>query len=173
MKILKWLDDYFEEFLGVGILVIITIIMFAQIIMRYCFNSGFTWAEELCRYLFACSIFIGAGYCVKKNIMFRMDFINEKLSEKARCILEIIIDISLIVFFAFWTYNGFIVIERGINNKLFSAALKLPFYVIYIIMTFGMLGGTLRSIQKLFIDLMDYKKNNSVEKDSCSEEVLS
>ena len=52
MKILRWIDDYLEEYISLILLAIISCVMMIQIIMRYVFNSSLTWAEELCRYSF-------------------------------------------------------------------------------------------------------------------------
>ena len=56
MKVLRWLDHHVEElFLSVFLLTLI-ILTSANVVLRYVFNSGLTWSDEICKY---CLIFSG------------------------------------------------------------------------------------------------------------------
>ena len=57
MKFLKKLDESFEEWLMVGLLVAIGIVMILQVVMRYIFKSPLAWAEEICKYMFVWTVF--------------------------------------------------------------------------------------------------------------------
>ena len=46
MRFLKWLDEHFEEYILSGLLVVISVVMMLQVIMRYVFNASLSWAEE-------------------------------------------------------------------------------------------------------------------------------
>ena len=169
MLFFKRFEENIEEVILVILLVVITTVMFVQVIMRYALGNSLVWAEELCRYCFTSSIFIGAGYCVKKDAMFRMTFIVEKLPKRLHYALELISDVLLIVFFLFWTFNGRICIENGIRNNLLSTAMRIPYYVIYIMMVIGLAGGAIRSLQKLIGDIrggiriVEEEKNEAIE----------
>ncbi len=56
MKVIKWLDEHFEETFLVIFLVLISCITMLQIIART-FFSALSWPEEFCRYcwIWACS----------------------------------------------------------------------------------------------------------------------
>ena len=59
MKIIKWLDEHFEEYLMVLFLVLITCVMMLQVVIRKIpFIPSFTWAEEFCRFMWIMSVFI-------------------------------------------------------------------------------------------------------------------
>ena len=47
MKVLRWLDAHFEEFILCVILCVIAIVMFIQIILRNVFSSSLAWSDEL------------------------------------------------------------------------------------------------------------------------------
>jgi len=67
MKVLRWLDDHLEEYILAVLLVTISCVMMLQIIMRYIFNSSLPWPEELTRYCFVWSGFLGIGYSIKRE----------------------------------------------------------------------------------------------------------
>lgn len=61
MKIL----DYLEEWTISLMLLAMTGLTFLQVVMRYVFNSGFGWAQELTTVFFAIMIFSGISYGVR------------------------------------------------------------------------------------------------------------
>jgi C4-dicarboxylate transporter DctQ subunit len=61
MKIL----DQLEEWIISLMLLAMTALTFAQVVMRYVFNSGFSWALELTTVFFAVMIFTGISYGVR------------------------------------------------------------------------------------------------------------
>ena len=64
--------DYTEEYLCMGVLAFMTVLIFLQVVLRYCFSFSITWCEELCRYLFVWISWIGASYCVKIDAHLRV-----------------------------------------------------------------------------------------------------
>lgn len=61
MKIL----DRLEEWIISLMLLAMTGLAFAQVVMRYVFNTGFSWALEMSGVFFAVMIFIGISYGVR------------------------------------------------------------------------------------------------------------
>lgn len=57
--------DYLEEGVISLMLLAMTALTFAQVVMRYVFNSGFSWALELTTVFFAIMIFTGISYGVR------------------------------------------------------------------------------------------------------------
>ena len=47
------------------LLAAMTLLTFAQVVLRYVFNSGMVWALEATFYLFAWLIMVGISYCVR------------------------------------------------------------------------------------------------------------
>lgn len=65
---LKALDDYLEETILLILLVLMTCIMGIQIVSRYVFQNSLTWSEELVRYMFVWSAFLGIPFCIKHGL---------------------------------------------------------------------------------------------------------
>jgi C4-dicarboxylate transporter DctQ subunit len=57
--------DKFEEWAMVSMLVIMTGITFVQVVLRYVFGDGLTWALEFSMICFAFMIFLGISYGVR------------------------------------------------------------------------------------------------------------
>ncbi|MEZ5450582.1 MAG: TRAP transporter small permease [Thiolinea sp.] len=76
--------DNLEETLIAGILGLMTLITFANVIARYIFNSNILWALEATVYLFAWLVLLGASYGVKKHFHIGVDVVINLLSPSAR-----------------------------------------------------------------------------------------
>jgi TRAP-type C4-dicarboxylate transport system permease small subunit len=60
---MKKMNDLFMKFLNIFIaaaLAMMAILVFSNVVLRYVFNSGITWSEEMSRFLFIWSTFLGA-----------------------------------------------------------------------------------------------------------------
>lgn len=73
------------------------IFVFGNVILRYFFNSGLTWAEEASRYLFIWLIFLGAIVAFKDNAHLGVDTLVRRLSVKGRRILFVVNNILILV----------------------------------------------------------------------------
>jgi len=70
---LKAIDDYLEEIILLILLVLMTCIMGIQIVSRYVFQNSLTWSEELVRYMFVWSAFLGIPFCIKHGLSIKVD----------------------------------------------------------------------------------------------------
>jgi C4-dicarboxylate transporter DctQ subunit len=57
--------DRLEEWIVILMLAAMTGLTFMQVVLRYVFNSGFTWALEMTTIFFAVMIFVGISYGVR------------------------------------------------------------------------------------------------------------
>jgi C4-dicarboxylate transporter DctQ subunit len=57
-----------------------TLILFANVVARYAFDTGFTWALELVQYLFAWVVLVGAAYGVREGAHLGIEILVEKFS---------------------------------------------------------------------------------------------
>ena len=87
MKLMHWLDKYFEvSLISLGIAVLV-VVMTAQITLSVFFSSFLSWSEELCRHVFVCITFLGISLSIKENIAIKLDVVMEFISERAKMIL--------------------------------------------------------------------------------------
>ena len=55
-----------------------TLLAFVNVVMRYCFNTGWSWAGELTNYLFIWSAFFAAAYGFRKGIHISVTILIER-----------------------------------------------------------------------------------------------
>ncbi len=76
--------DHLEEWIVAGMLAAMTGLTFVQVVMRYVFNSGFSWALELTTVFFAFMIFVGISYGVRVGSHIGVDALVKMLGHNAR-----------------------------------------------------------------------------------------
>lgn len=79
-----------EESVIAGLLGLMTIITFANVVARFAFNSNILWALELTVFLFAWLVLLGASYAVKTHAHLGVDAILNMVSPGPRKVLALI-----------------------------------------------------------------------------------
>ncbi|MGB9812122.1 MAG: TRAP transporter small permease [Thermovenabulum sp.] len=147
MKILKWLDEHFEEYVLSMLLALISCVMMLQVIMRYVFNSSLSWAEELSRYAFVWSAFLSIGYTIKKRTILKVDTFVEILPKGIKKIVKILVALTITIFFIYLFVNSLPAVNRIYLSKQISPAMGIPMYIIYSSTSIGFFLAIVRSIQ--------------------------
>ena len=147
MRVIKWLDERFEEFIMVLLLTLISCVMMLQVIMRYCFNSSLSWAEELCRYAFIWSAFLSIGFSIKNKSILRVDTVMELMPGFIKTILKLFTQCIVVVFFIYLFYHSIAVIRAIRLSGQISPAMGIPMYLIYASAMVGFFLTIIRSIQ--------------------------
>ena len=101
--------DRIEETLIAGILGLMTMITFANVVTRYGFNQNILWALELTVFLFGWLVLLGASYAVKKGAHLGVDAAINVMSAETRRITGLIavgvcIAFSLLLLKGSWDY---------------------------------------------------------------------
>jgi len=82
----RWIDTL-NEWVGSGVAwatLLVVVVVFTDVIMRYVFNISYVFIQELEWHLFAFIFLIGAGYTLLKDGHVRVDIFYQQLSPKAR-----------------------------------------------------------------------------------------
>lgn len=100
---MKRASTFLNNILNIAMVVslsIMAILVFGNVVLRYVFNSGITWSEEVARFLFIWMIFLGAIGALKDNGHLAVDMFVKKLSPTLKKIVYVIS--NLIVFYILW-----------------------------------------------------------------------
>ena len=97
--------DRLEEMLISGILGMMALITFANVVARYGFNNNILWALELTVFLFAWLVLLGASYAVRKGSHLGVDIIINILAPEARRVLGLVA-VVICVAFSFLMLKG-------------------------------------------------------------------
>ena len=146
---LKALDDYLEETILLILLVLMTCIMGIQIVSRYVFQNSLTWSEELVRYMFVWSAFLGIPFCIKHGLSIKVDQFRNLFPVPLQRILMYIDKIIIFLLFLVLFIYSFKVVRATYLSGQTSPAMQLPMWTVQISVTVSSLLSMIRSIQNL------------------------
>lgn len=139
-----------EEFLLGFLLCAMSVILMLQVIMRYIFSNPLIWSEEAARYCFVIAAFASCGYCVRRNVIIRVDVISQKFPARIQKVLELIMWLSMIFLFAWLSYSCIDVVQQAALAGRTSTAMQIPMQYVYCIPLIGFLWTIFRVIQKIW-----------------------
>ena len=149
MKFWKWLDENFEEAILMIFLVIMSVVMMAQVIMRYFFKASMPWPEEFCRMMFVFSGFLSMGYCVRKDKMLKVDILLGFFPEWLKKIIDILSKFITLWFFAYLAWKSWDTVLAQKMLNMTTPAMGWPWWIVYASVTVGAVLGALRQIEDL------------------------
>ena len=145
----KTIDDYLEETILLILLVLMTAIMGVQIVSRYVFQNSLTWSEELVRYMFVWSAFLGVPFCIKHGLSIKVDQFRNLFPVPLQRILMYIDKIIIFLLFLVLFIYSFKVVRATYLSGQTSPAMQLPMWTVQISVTVSSLLSMIRSIQNL------------------------
>ena len=157
MKVLKWLDDHFEETLMVILLVVISWVCLIQVIIRNIPGiQPLTWAEEFCRFCWIWSVFLSLPYTIRKGNMLRVSVLLDLLPQWMHKIVNIIVDLITTASMALLAFYSVSVVGKIMNSGETSPAMLWPIWIVYAVMLFGYAMGVFRGLQMAFIHVKHF-----------------
>lgn len=151
MKLIRWLDKHFEETLMIILLVIVTVVMIAQVLLRYIFDSPLYWAEEFCRYGLVWSTFVSIGYCIRYQINLHVDLLDKIMPKILRTVVQYFIKLACLAFYVVVFYGAWKYHEQSVSAGQKSAAMQVPIYLLQIVIVPGSFMGVIRQIQDIVL----------------------
>lgn len=149
MKVLRWLDEYLEEALLLAMLCIMVAIMGVQITARYVLSSSLSWSEEITRFLFICSGFLSASFCIKRSVSVKIDQLVNMLPGRGVHIIRLLSYSIELIFFAYLIPFAWEYMMSGVKSGQLSPACGIPMYLIQSITVISFSLCVIRLIQKL------------------------
>ena len=146
--LIKFLNN-FETYIGAVIFIVMTVLLFFQVVSRYVLHHSFTWTEELATILFVWMTYLGVAGAVTYRKHLKIDAFVSAVPFKVRRVLLIVSDI---IFFGFSLYIIFPMM-RLVNNfaarHAVSSIMKIPKSLSYVIMPLCFALTAIRLIQDI------------------------
>lgn len=134
------------EWFAMICMVVLTCIVFADVILRYIFKQGFSWTQEIATLMLVWCSLIGMAIGVLEKIHISIEMFTAKLPAKAISALNSINHILMAVFGGLMVYFG--VLIMNLTKMSTMPATKMPSAVLYIILP---LSGLLVLINALLV----------------------
>ena len=166
MKVVKWLDEHFEETIIIFLLAVISIVELMQVICRNVPGiPALSWAEEMARYAWIVTVFISLPFTIRTSTTLRVTALVEAFPWKLTNIMNIIVGIVTAVVLGIMAWTSVTVIGQVQAGGSVSPAMQIPMWLLYVVIFIGFAGGALRAIQMCVIHIqnINVKPVNSVE----------
>ncbi|MBQ7456557.1 MAG: TRAP transporter small permease [Desulfovibrio sp.] len=126
-KLLKWLVIVLNG--------LMLLLVFAQVITRYCFGFTPSFGEELARYLFVWVVFLSLPLVAKTGGHMCIETITSRVSGMTLKVLTVCADIFSLAFLTVMVVCGLQMVER--TSFQTSPAMMLPMSYVYAVIPFG------------------------------------
>jgi TRAP-type C4-dicarboxylate transport system permease small subunit len=129
--------------------------VFLQFFTRYALNNSLAWTEEIAANCLVVVVFLGSVMCVRQVRHIQVDLIYRFLSKRTGRVLEVVVDLINIGFFAYitwlmWRYLEIVGDERMVTVDLPRGIVFYTVFAAYVLMF-------LRSVQNFIKDMTSKK----------------
>lgn len=124
-----------------------SILIFTNVILRYAFHTGITWAEEMSRFMFIWMVFLGSILALKDGTHIGMDILVRRVPEKLRKILLLIGNFIILVI-------SFIILSGSLKMTADSIESKAPATGLSLSLMYGV--GIIMSLEMILISTMKF-----------------
>ena len=135
-KIIKTSDAFEERFLVLQ-LALAVIVIFAQVVMRYVFNSSLSWSEELARYLYIWQGWLGISLIERERAHIEIDMLKVKFHGVPRKFIETAAQLICVFASGVMAYVGVKMVLFSFTSGARSTALRIPLGLVYAAMPVG------------------------------------
>lgn len=108
--------DYILRLIISVLLLLMTAVIFYQVILRYIFQGSNVWAEEFARYAFIWVVMLGSACAVRRYKHIRIDFLVDRMSPKLRYVVELVTYLIMIAMLLLLTYYGFAIANQTMGQ---------------------------------------------------------
>ncbi|TCP96576.1 TRAP-type C4-dicarboxylate transport system permease small subunit [Cricetibacter osteomyelitidis] len=137
-------------------LVVMIALVFLNVILRFFFNSGLVWSEEVSRYVFVYVIYIGAIVAMKENAHLGVDTLIKNVPEKIKLFLFILGRLIIIAVMGILMKGSYAMVMQSMTAK--AAATGLPLSFVYVT---GLITGAAIILISV-LNIVDVIKNPQV-----------
>lgn len=161
MKVLKWLDLHLEEACLTVFLIVLTVLVTTNVVLRYIFGTGLTWSEAICRYCLVYSTFLTIAHWVRRNSGIGVDFVIQIVPKQAANVIEWIVKALQVLFFLLLFKSSVTVLKTTYASGTVDGTLGFNMAYIYLACCIGFFDALVRSIQVIVLALPVFKRKEA------------
>lgn len=141
------------EWFAMICMVVLTVVVFCDVVLRYIFKQGFSWTQEIATLMLVWFSLIGMAIGVLEKIHISIEMFTSHLPEKVISIIEFIDHVLIAVFGGVMLYYGIVIMQMTKSSTL--PATKMPSAVLYVILP---ISGLLILLNALLVAAKQEKK---------------
>lgn len=112
-------------------LIVLIVLTFAGVVMRYIVGQPFTWLEEVQLFCMVWIVFAAGGAAFRTQSHVAIEMVVEMFPESVQKIISYVIDVVVFLVIAYLLYHSFGFIQMFVKNGRSSSMLKIPMTVQY------------------------------------------
>lgn len=133
---IRFILQNLEDIVASIFISITTVLVIINIILRYIFNSGLVWSEEVATGCFVWSVFIGAVAVFKHRGHVGVDLIVKRLPQAMQWSIRLLTDLILVVLNGYMAYLSVLYIQTsytkmtpvlGVSSAYISSSVLIAF----------------------------------------------
>lgn len=126
----RWCLKNPVEVIGSGLTIVLTLIVFFQVLFRYALHSPLDWSEELAMFLFQWCVYIGAAIAVRRGFHYHLDLVTKRFPDRLKALPALLTNVCIFI-------TSYIMIYYGIKMMIMVHVQSYP------VMKFSMAYGYL------------------------------
>jgi len=134
-KIFRFLGEFEANFAEL-LLVVLTILLFVQILNRYLFHQSFVWIEEICRISFVWLIYFSVAFASKENRHVRVKIIDMFLPAFPLKVATLVADTLWVGFNLAIAWFGLVLVKSTIEYEYRSPVTEIHMGAVYFVIPF-------------------------------------
>lgn len=139
MKLLRKISDVLDtitKYIVAFLLLVMTVVFFAQVVARFVFNSGLYWSEELVRYSCIALIYFASASLFKASDQVAITVLEEMLPKKAKKYQYILLTLVNITYMALVFVIGIQILDMAAFQT--SPNMQLKMSIVYLLFPISM-----------------------------------
>jgi len=153
---LKFILQNFEDLVASFFITVTTILVIINIVMRYIFNSGIVWSEEVATGCFVWSVFIGAVAVFKHRGHVGVYLVVKRLPVCLQKVVLTLMDIILVLLNGYMAYLSVLYIQTSYTKMTPVLGVSSAYISSSVLIAFIMM--TVYSIKFVYDDLFGKKE---------------
>ena len=105
------------------------VLVFGNVVLRYVFNSGITWSEEMSRYFFVFMIFFGSASASIMGKHISVDLLIKRLTPGCQRWVQVVANICIIAVLVMLAIGSWELAE--INSHSYGPVTGMPLWILY------------------------------------------
>lgn len=126
------------EWLLIALLAVMVVLVFGNVVLRYAFNSGIVFSEEVSRFVFMWLTLIGALVVMKDKAHLGMSSVVDRLGETGQRICRFLADALTLACCALLAHGTWKQVVIGMDNR--SPVTDVPLGLVYLCLLISSAG---------------------------------
>jgi TRAP-type C4-dicarboxylate transport system permease small subunit len=121
----------------IAMMVVMTTLVFMNVVCRYILNFSIIWAEEVSQYLMVWVAFLAAGLALREGRHVAIEMLQDRLPSRARRMMRHLVAVLLILFMGILIVLGFQFAHFAWDQE--TPVLNIPLGIVYLAVPIGAL----------------------------------